>query len=138
VPDSKELYSAVVHETNPIEVDRLIKEATSAIERRSEELKQSPDGHIERQEIEDALVALLILKSGRRGVGLCRSNQNGRGERERTGSPPPDSCMPAPFGNRNFDVRPVRMVRRQLTETRAVRPTHEFARNAPLIVCGKL
>jgi hypothetical protein len=66
VQDWKELYSAVIHETNPIEVDRLMKEATSAIERRSEELKQSSDGHIECQEIEDALLALLVLKSGRR------------------------------------------------------------------------
>jgi hypothetical protein len=100
MPDWKELYSAVVHETNPIEVDRLIKEATSAIERRSEELKQSPDGHIERQEIEDALVASTHLKKRPAMVASTEvvtvdGREHGRTERNDVGNLFEPSFLPS-------------------------------------------
>jgi len=63
----RELYRTAVLETNPTEMERLIREAETAILRRISDLTQSPDHNGERKEIADASTALIVLKREKLG-----------------------------------------------------------------------
>jgi hypothetical protein len=67
MPDWRELYSTAVMEPNPSHLATLLDGAEAAIFFRLQELNQSPDGHLERREINEALNKILRLRMQRLG-----------------------------------------------------------------------
>lgn len=67
MPDWHILYEAAVGETNPGVFERLVFETEQAIWRRLRELSKVPDGPLELNEISDAVLNMLRLKTERLG-----------------------------------------------------------------------
>lgn len=61
--DWRELYKATVLETNPTQLEQLMKETEDAIFRRVRELAGSSDGKKERRKMAEASAALWTLKT---------------------------------------------------------------------------
>jgi hypothetical protein len=64
--DWRELYKATVLETNPTQLEQLMKETEDAIFRRVRELAGSSDGKKERRKMAEASAALWTLKTEKR------------------------------------------------------------------------
>jgi hypothetical protein len=67
MPSWKELYKACCLETDPEKLRALILETEGAMFSRAQELGMNGDGQAEREEMEDASVGLLGLKTQRLG-----------------------------------------------------------------------